>query len=129
MFSFKSRDKWNQLMFVPMPVLSARDQTSGVKTGKREGFHVFNRFSSWIIWIGNMIFDPQAVLQTLWEVLPHGIWFELPYLLLLLFSSFFSAYILQVVHHTKAKGEKSHSGVEKEQQGDKRGQKLSRRGR
>ena len=41
----KVRDKWNQLVFVPMPVLNRRDRlTSGGKAGKREGFNVFNRF-------------------------------------------------------------------------------------
>jgi len=42
----KVRDKWNQLVFVPMPVLNRRDRlTSGGKAGKREGFNVFNRLS------------------------------------------------------------------------------------
>ena len=40
---FKVRDKWNQLVFVPMPVLNNRDLLSGGKAGKREGFNVFNR--------------------------------------------------------------------------------------
>ena len=38
------RDKWNQLVFVPMPVLNNRDLSSGGKAGKREGFNTFNRF-------------------------------------------------------------------------------------
>ena len=38
------RDKWNQLVFVPMQVLNNRDSiSSGTKTGKREGFNTFNR--------------------------------------------------------------------------------------
>ena len=38
------RDKWNQLVFVPMQVLNSRDSTSGsTKAGKREGFNTFNR--------------------------------------------------------------------------------------
>ena len=38
------RDKWNQLVFVPMPVLNNRDSNSGsTKAGKREGFNTFNR--------------------------------------------------------------------------------------
>ena len=40
----KVRDKWNQLVFVPMPVLNNRDLSSGGKAGKREGFNTFNRF-------------------------------------------------------------------------------------
>merc|ERR1719209_2132807 len=42
----KVRDKWNQLVFVPMLVLNNRDSTSGsTKAGKREGFNTFNRLS------------------------------------------------------------------------------------
>jgi len=41
----KVRDKWNQLVFVPMPVLNNRDLSSGGKAGKREGFNTFNRLS------------------------------------------------------------------------------------
>ena len=38
------RDKWSQLVFVPMPVLNNRDSNSGsTKAGKREGFNTFNR--------------------------------------------------------------------------------------
>ena len=40
----KVRDKWNQLVFVPMAVLNSRDLTIGGKAGKREGFNTFNRF-------------------------------------------------------------------------------------
>ena len=126
--NFKVRDKWNQLVFVPMSVLSMRDQTSGGKAGKREGFLVFNRLlSSDIFWKYN--FYAQTVLQTVWKVLSHSIWLELPYLLFLLFSSSSSADILQVLYLTKAnlyKGEKSHGRLE---EGDQSRQKLSRRRR
>ena len=44
LFRKKVRDKWNQLVFVPMVVLQRRDMTSGGKAGKREGFNTFNRF-------------------------------------------------------------------------------------
>ena len=70
LFRKKVRDKWNQLVFVPMSVLSMRDQTSGAKAGKRG----LSRFQ-------------QTVLQTVWKVLSHSIWFELPYLLLFLLLS------------------------------------------
>ena len=42
-FTSKVRDKWNQLVFVPMAVLNRRDLLSGGKAGKREGFNTFNR--------------------------------------------------------------------------------------
>ena len=41
----KVRDKWNQLVFVPMAVLNSRELASGGKAGKREGFNTFNRLS------------------------------------------------------------------------------------
>ena len=80
----KVRDKWNQLVFVPMAVLNRRDLLSGGKAGKREGFNTFNRLPLFHR-LQNMkltINPPQAVLQTMREVFPERVWLVVPPLLL-----------------------------------------------
>ena len=95
----KVRDKWNQLVFVPMPVLNNRDLTSGGKAGKREGFNTFNRFVTFQMMrryeIDKKIL--KAVLQTVWEVFPEGLWLVVPSLLLLCWSTVCSTPSLQVL--------------------------------
>ena len=133
----KVRDKWNQLVFVPMPVLNNRDLTSGGKAGKREGFNTFNRFVTFQMMrrceIDKKIL--KAVLQTVWEVFPEGLWLVVPPLLLVPWSTVGSAPILQVLDPSLLsilptanlhKEQKPHGGVEEEQQGDKSGKQLPR---
>ena len=82
--SCKVRDKWNQLVFVPMAVLNRRELASGGKAGKREGFNTFNRLPlfhrSRDMKSTNNPF--QAVLQTMREVFPKRVWLVVPPLLL-----------------------------------------------